>query len=94
MQLDAHVLANFIPAPSPTPCRMQFRVPVSTCSPIESARARQMAWREAYRGHVMAHEIAHILKGVSRHSADGVMKAQWDDHNRREMTYGRFRSPQ
>lgn len=32
--------------------------------------------------HVMVHEIAHILEGVSRHSENGIMRAQWteDDH--------------
>jgi hypothetical protein len=35
----------------------------------------------------MAHEIAHVLEGVSRHSADDVMKEQWDDHDRHEMTF-------
>jgi len=28
-------------------------------------------------GHVLAHEITHILQGVNRHSASGVMKAHW-----------------
>jgi len=28
--------------------------------------------------HVLAHEIAHLLQGVSRHAEAGVMKAQWD----------------
>ena len=28
-------------------------------------------------GHVMAHEIGHMLQGIDRHSADGVMKARW-----------------
>jgi hypothetical protein len=28
-------------------------------------------------GHVLAHEITHILQGISRHSASGVMKARW-----------------
>jgi len=28
-------------------------------------------------GHVLAHEITHILEGVSRHSETGVMKAFW-----------------
>lgn len=28
-------------------------------------------------GHVLAHEITHILEGVIRHSAYGVMKAHW-----------------
>ena len=32
--------------------------------------------------HVMVHEIAHVLQGVSRHSETGVMKAHWtgDDY--------------
>ena len=29
-------------------------------------------------GHVLAHEIAHILQGVERHSSTGVMKKKWD----------------
>ena len=28
--------------------------------------------------HVMTHEITHLLEGISRHSASGVMKAHWD----------------
>jgi hypothetical protein len=28
-------------------------------------------------GHVFAHEIGHMLQGVSRHSAEGVMKGKW-----------------
>ncbi len=28
-------------------------------------------------GYVMAHEIGHVLEGVSRHSSGGVMKAHW-----------------
>ena len=30
-------------------------------------------------GYVMAHEIGHVLEGISRHSTEGVMKAHW--HN-------------
>ena len=29
-------------------------------------------------GHVLAHEITHVLEGVPRHSDGGVMKARWD----------------
>jgi hypothetical protein len=29
-------------------------------------------------GHVLAHEITHVLEGVPRHSDQGVMKARWD----------------
>ena len=28
-------------------------------------------------GHVMTHEITHVLEGVASHSAEGVMKAHW-----------------
>jgi hypothetical protein len=29
-------------------------------------------------GHVLAHEIVHILQGVDAHSASGMMKPRWD----------------
>jgi hypothetical protein len=34
--------------------------------------------------HVMAHEITHVLEGIARHSAEGVMKAHWtpEDYSR------------
>jgi hypothetical protein len=35
--------------------------------------------------HVLVHEIAHILQGISRHSATGMMKAQWDPDDYYEM---------
>jgi len=38
-------------------------------------------------GHVLAHEIAHILEGVSRHSPDGIMKANFDDRDCNAMQW-------
>lgn len=35
--------------------------------------------------HVMAHEIAHLLEGVARHSQTGVMKARWDARDFMQM---------
>ena len=35
----------------------------------------QDAW--TVLGHVMAHEITHVLQGVSRHSDNGLMKPHW-----------------
>jgi hypothetical protein len=32
-------------------------------------------------GHVLVHEITHILQGISRHSATGIMKARWDQRD-------------
>ena len=34
---------------------------------------------------MLAHEITHILEGISRHSKSGIMKAQWDDAERYRM---------
>jgi len=28
-------------------------------------------------GHVMAHEIGHLLQGTTQHSESGIMKARW-----------------
>jgi hypothetical protein len=36
-------------------------------------------------GHVLAHEITHILQGVESHSASGVMKNKWDYRDYVEM---------
>jgi hypothetical protein len=32
--------------------------------------------------HVMVHEITHILQGVARHSAEGIMNLRWTDEER------------
>jgi hypothetical protein len=32
-------------------------------------------------GHVLVHEITHILQGISRHSESGIMKARWDQRD-------------
>jgi hypothetical protein len=54
--------------------------------PYEGAHIRIFYDRIAARGnalmphllaHVLVHEITHILQGVTRHSGQGVMKAQW-----------------
>jgi len=30
-------------------------------------------------GHVMVHEITHILEGIDRHSEEGIMRAHWSE---------------
>ncbi|HYL38432.1 MAG TPA: hypothetical protein VEV17_21115 [Bryobacteraceae bacterium] len=39
----------------------------------------------ALLGHVLVHEITHILQGVDRHSDSGVMKARWDVNDFEQM---------
>jgi len=35
--------------------------------------------------YMLAHEIAHVLEGIARHSDSGIMKAHWDRYDLREM---------
>jgi hypothetical protein len=39
-------------------------------------------------GHVMAHEIAHVLQGTNRHSENGIMKANWERQDYAQMKSG------
>ena len=41
----------------------------------------------AVLAHVMVHEVTHILQGIYRHSASGVMKARWDDYDFSRMAW-------
>ena len=36
-------------------------------------------------GHVLAHEIGHVLEGIARHSESGLMKAHWTPNDYSEM---------
>jgi len=47
------------------------------CSPTDSQLAAEPS-RPVLLGHVLAHEIGHILQGTDRHSETGLMKARWD----------------
>ena len=37
-------------------------------------------------GHVLAHEITHVLQGTNFHAVSGVMKAVWESGECRRMT--------
>jgi hypothetical protein len=36
---------------------------------------------------VIAHEVAHILQGLMRHSESGIMKAQWTGADCQQMAW-------
>jgi hypothetical protein len=38
-------------------------------------------------GYVLAHELAHAMQGVARHSESGIMKAQWSGEDFTAMVY-------
>ena len=44
----------------------------------------------ALLAHVMVHEITHILQGLCRHSATGLMKAHWDVAEMNRMSCSRL----
>ena len=50
---------------------------------VQKAGSQRLAG--ALLGHVMAHELGHVLEGFSRHADSGVMKARWDDHDFDQM---------
>ena len=39
-------------------------------------------------GHVLAHEIVHMLQGIEQHSASGLMKVRWDNRDYADMQRG------
>jgi hypothetical protein len=45
----------------------------------------EVSHSHAILAHVMVHEITHILQGVDRHSAEGIMKARWTPADFRAM---------
>jgi hypothetical protein len=53
--------------------------------------ARGANHESALLGYVLAHEIAHVVEGVCRHSETGVMKARWSDADRAAIFEGRLR---
>ena len=46
--------------------------------------------KETLFAYTLAHEITHVLEGFSRHSADGVMKAFWDNRDQYLMAVHRL----
>ncbi len=42
-------------------------------------------------GHVLAHEIGHVLEGVARHSESGLMRARWSTDDLWRMTHFELR---
>jgi hypothetical protein len=50
---------------------------------VESYRSVRVA---QLLGHVLVHEITHILEGIARHSKSGVMKAFWTEIDYEQMS--------
>jgi hypothetical protein len=50
-------------------------------------RIQNMRAASKVLAHVMVHEITHILQGISRHSATGVMKERWTPGDFADMRF-------
>ena len=56
----------------------------------QEALQLQYVRESALLGYVLVHEIAHVLEGMGRHSATGLMKARWDARDRAAILEGRL----
>jgi len=43
--------------------------------------------RSVAAGYVLAHELAHLMQGVARHSDSGILKAHWNTDEYKEMFF-------
>ena len=57
---------------------------------IESLADRDMADVKVILGHVMAHEVGHLLLGLESHSKRGLMHGSWSPHERQEAHIGQL----
>jgi hypothetical protein len=64
---------------------IRIAILVDRLEPFFRARPRLAT---AHLAHVLAHEIAHILQKISRHSETGLMKARWSEDDYKQMLKG------
>ena len=82
---------RFEPGPPDRPDSLAYAMPYlndGTKIHIFIDRVAAMApapWTGAVLGHVLAHEITHVLERIVRHSDTGIMKAHWDARDFRAM---------
>jgi hypothetical protein len=56
--------------------------------PMEEVQHMYSVDLDSLVGHVVAHEVAHLLLGLHSHSADGLMRARWGLHSMEELKRG------
>ena len=57
-------------------------------SRIENFQAESLADRAQILGHVMAHELGHLLLGMNSHSTQGIMQPHWGERELRLASMG------
>jgi hypothetical protein len=56
--------------------------------PIEELEKVYAVSLDSLVGHVVAHEVAHLLLGLHSHSANGLMRARWGLQTMEELKHG------
>jgi hypothetical protein len=54
---------------------------------LENFLANHRSLAGVATGYVLAHELAHAMQGVARHSESGILKAHWSDLDFAEMVF-------
>jgi hypothetical protein len=52
---------------------------------LEAAMRLRPLLLTSHLGHVLAHEITHLLQGIVRHSETGIMRAHWSEDEYKQM---------
>ena len=61
---------------------------------VNELAADMDAYRSVALGHILAHEIGHLLLGSGSHSSQGIMKATWQNGDLEKAIRGKFRFTQ
>ena len=82
-----HVLVTYAPEPAPSDPALAHARSAEGVEIYFSRIARKMPapYTHILLGHQLAHEIIHRLTQNERHASSGLMKAQWDDEDLRQM---------
>jgi len=96
----SHSAAEAIEAELVEQADARFRPDRSSSPPLERMPAREPRFSTTafacpgammppghVLAHVLVHEITHVLEGVARHSASGIMKARWEGADYERMHF-------
>ncbi len=84
-----HIVFSDLTSPTNRPGALAYAYPYQTgrivifYDRVEASTPRTGLSR--LLAYVLAHEIAHVLQAVSRHSENGIMKGVWNGHDRAQI---------
>ena len=78
------------------PGALGFAVPSDWCAAVLYGRVKSLQVRatslrqDVLLGHVVAHELGHVLLGLGGHSKSGIMKALWSSKSLEQVARGQL----